>query len=444
MTGYKVRFFKRSAKARFVALLLAFCGAPLAAQSSEYACSGLLNSGRIPSLEGPQGMFYRVSPDLMMSHEITDEIAQDLAELSGALAARGTTLIYVATPTKALGQPQTLPWTAVDLGYDIDIAATVYDENIQRLNSFGVLAPNVRHALARAATDAPVFFGPDPRLNSHGVRTLARAAAKMITSAPKYATMAQTVFHTGLSGKATMHSDLRLDLQEHCEKDLPGLIFDQVMMRQGAAPQDLFNAAAPIGIAVISSEVTGGAMLGFAHHLQEATGLSAGHYSLAKGGALAAMTAYLTSQQFQDNGPSFLLWEQPIWQNSGEFGEQPLRELITAAGPSCEFVLPLRFDPVRKLFQADLSGLDQTKPPTLFFDNDGVQAQVARFIFAGQTKSVRARTIYRASDQVLTGRFYMPMSGLWPEGATHVDIQLGGGTFGPTPSLTACQQEEAN
>jgi len=443
MTGNIVRFFKHSAKAQFVALLVACYGVPLAAQSSEYACSGLLHSGTIPSVEGPQGMFYRTSPDLMMSHEITKEIAQDLAKLSDTLAARGTTLIYVATPTKALGQPQTLPWAAADLGYDIDIAATVYDENIQRLNHYGVLAPNIRHELARAALDAPVFFGPDPRMNSHGVRTLARAAAAVITSAPGYATMPQTVFHAGHSGQATTHSDMRLDLQEHCDKDLPRLIFDQVLMRQGAAPQDLFSATSPIKIAVISSEVTGGAKLGFAHHLQEATGLSTGHYSLVKGGALAAMTAYLTSQQFQDNRPSFLLWEQPIWQNIAEFGEQPLQELIAAAGPRCEIALPLNFDQVRNLFRADLSGLDQTRPHTLFFDNDGVQSQAARFIFAAQTKSVRARTVYRADDQVLTGRFYMPMSGLWPEGAVHVDIQLGG-PFGPAPSITACQQEEAN
>ncbi|TLP68014.1 hypothetical protein FEE96_05710 [Parasedimentitalea maritima] len=443
MTGNMVNFFKCNARVQCAALLLSLFGAPLAAQSSEYACSGLMNSGTSPSVEGSQGMFYSVSPDLMMSHEITEEIAQDLAELSDILAAQGTTLIYLATPTKALGQPQNLPWAAVDLGYDIDIAATVYDENIQRLNHYGVAAPNVRHILARAAMDAPVFFGPDPRLNSHGVRTMVRAAAEMVAGSPGYAALPQTAFRSGLSGKAAMHSDRRLDLQEHCEKDLPGLIFDQVLMRQGAAPQDLFNSVAPIEVAVVSSEMTGGSTLGFAHHLQEATGLSAGHYSLAKGGSLAAMTAYLTSQQFQANRPSFLIWEQPIWKNSGEFGEQPLRELITAAGPSCEIVLPLRFDKGRKVFQADLSGLDPAKHHTLFFDNDGVQVQAARFIFAARNKSVRARTVYRTPDQVLTGRFYMPVSGLWPEGASHVDVQLGGGSFGPAASLTACQQEEA-
>ena len=72
-----------------------------------------------------------------------------------------------------------------------------------------------------------------------------------------------------------------------------------------------------------------------------------------------------------------------------------------------------------------------------------VQAWAARFIFTDKAKQVRARTIYRSQDQVLAGRFYMPMSGSWPDGASHVDIQLGG-SYGRSPTLTACLKKEAS
>lgn len=441
MANNKIRDFKRRVQAPFAALLLTLCAAaPLAAQSSEFACSGLMQSGTIPSVEGTQGMFYRTVPDLMMSHEITVQSARDLAHLSDMLAAQGTTLIYVPVPTKALGQPQNLPWAATDLGYDIDIAATVYDADVQRLTELGVQTANARHVLAQAAQEAPVFFGPDPRLTPHGIRTLAQVVAQDITGAPSYATLPKTRFKAGLGTKTALLSNMRLDLQEHCEKDLPVLSVDQVIMTQGPEPQDLFSGQ-NVQIAVISSAIIGPPELGFAHHLQEQTNLKVGHYSLPKGGSLAAMSAYITSQEFQNNRPAFLVWNQPIWQNLGLFGDQPMQELIAAAGTACDITLPLQFDKDRNLYQADLSSLDHTRPHTLFFDSGVAGTGAVRFSFASQGQDVRSRTIYRAPDQVLTGRFYMPMSGLWPEGADHVDIKLGG-ALGKTPGLYACQQEE--
>jgi alginate biosynthesis protein AlgX len=50
---------------------------------------------------------------------------------------------------------------------------------------------------------------------------------------------------------------------------------------------------------------------------------------------------------------------------------------------------------------------------------------------------MRAKSVYRHPDQVKTGRFYMPMSGLWPEGAQAVDIVLDV-PFAGSARVTAC------
>jgi len=50
---------------------------------------------------------------------------------------------------------------------------------------------------------------------------------------------------------------------------------------------------------------------------------------------------------------------------------------------------------------------------------------------------VRTKFIHRHPDQVKTGRFYMPLSGLWPEGVQTADIVLDV-PYGADPRVTAC------
>jgi alginate biosynthesis protein AlgX len=61
---------------------------------------------------------------------------------------------------------------------------------------------------------------------------------------------------------------------------------------------------------------------------------------------------------------------------------------------------------------------------TILIDSEGSAATRAQFDFRGPDGSIRTRQIMRHRDQAPTGRFYMPLSGLWPEGARSVEIML--------------------
>ena len=48
--------------------------------------------------------------------------------------------------------------------------------------------------------------------------------------------------------------------------------------------------------------------------------------------------------------------------------------------------------------------------------------------------------MHRHENAPLTGRFFMPVTGLWPEGATAVEIALDTRPDG-IPSLTFCEEQ---
>ncbi|WGW04286.1 alginate O-acetyltransferase AlgX-related protein [Tropicibacter oceani] len=435
MTGRNTRTGRGWAAALAAVLCL---GAPAQAQSSAYGCSGLETSDALPSVEGEAGMFYRIDPDLMMAHGLSDENIAHLADLSSALKAQGTTLIYLPMPTKALGQPWDLPRTARDLGYDPDVAATVYDQGLGHLAAAGVRAVDARAALASASRQQPAYFGVDSRLTTDGTRALARAVAAVITGAPS---QPESAYRTGDGSLVTLPSAMRFDLQEHCHSPLPRPETRQSVMTRGTAPGQAFDAEnAPAQIVLVGTKLTGEPSTNFAGHLQEHSGLSVAQYGVPDGGAFAAISSYLTSQAFRRARPDFLVWEHPVWFNLGANGDQPMRELIAAAGPDCAIALPMAFDRNAGVLRADLSRLDPQQAHTLFLDTDGAEAATARFSFYEATGLHRTRAVFRRGDQLLTGRFYMPMSGLWPEGAVSVEISLDAPS-GPAPRLFACQHE---
>lgn len=423
----------------FVAAILAL---PAAAQSV-YGCSNL--SGRIsmPSVEGSHGVFYRIDPDLHMFHAFSDESIDLLGELSQVLAAQGTTLIYLPLPTKGLAMPDQLPQSARDLGFDLTIATTVHDEIFRRLSEAEVLSVNLRTALRTAPEGQQSFFGTDDRMTPAGARRAAVAVSDLIRTTTGFDDLPKSLFETRQTGSAIIPSDMYNVLQRHCAAPLPPVqtdTFATTRFQSGAAQTDtaIFGAGrADARIALLGTEYTGGAMANLAGFLAENTGLDVVEYSVDAGGSFAAMSSYLTSRAFAEARPAYLIWTNPVFNNLAQFGDQPLRELIAAAGAVCSVSLPLAtgFEP--NSISADLRGLEPGQDYTLFVDADGAQAAEARFGFTGTAGLVTSRIISRNLSQVPTGRFYMAMTGLAPNDAQTVRIDLDV-PFGINARVLAC------
>lgn len=432
----------RSTAILFAACLCAAFALPAQAQSV-FGCTGLNGPHGMPSVEGEAGVFYRVNPDLHMFHAFSEETAADLGALSQALASLGTTLVYVPVPTKSLSMPDQLPPEARDLGFEVSLASTIHGEMLDKLRKNNVQTADIRSALRGPAGEPPSVFPTDYRLTAAGARRAAMAIAATLTGVPGFADLPKGQFETRPAGVATLESDMRSILQQHCLITLPPAeteTFTTTRMQQGstASGNTIFGSrTGGARVAVVGTEHTGETVANFAGFLAEFTGLEVVQYSVSGGGAFAAISSYLTSREFQEARPAFLVWTNPIEFNLAQFGDQPLRELVAASGDTCRFSLPLVPGNEANIVTADLRGLDMTQSPTLFLEAEGVPAASARFDFLSESGLVRSKSVYRHPDQVKTGRFYMPMSGLWPEGAQLVDIVLDV-PFGAATRVTAC------
>lgn len=427
-------------------------GAALAAAlparaESAFGCSDLDARHRMAAVEGANGTFFRLLPDLAMDPAFGDDTVIQMAALSQAMAAGGTSFVYVPLPGRALAMPQALPPAAFDLGFDPTLAASLYDDILTRLAERGIATVNARSALVAGPDKTPSFFPADPRLTSAGGARLAGAIAAALGQVPAVTELPRGKFETRGAGLTDLPSEMRTILQRHCLAPLPAVATETyVTTRIGAAAGGsggLMGTDTTPRIALLTHDDTGGAASNLAGFLADATGLDVLEYSVPGGGAFAAMSSYLTSQAFRDQRPAVLVWVNPVWESLATNGDQPMRELITAAGADCRQDLPIGQGPDGQTLIADISGLDPVRPGMLMVDTGGNPALEMRFDFRGSDGTTRSRWITRDPAQLPSGRFYIPADGLWPEGAATVDIQIPG-AFGPSARVAACPEPLAS
>ncbi len=411
------------------ALLVPAAGAGAQVRSA-YGCEGLATAPQVASVEGRDGVFYPLIPDLQMTHPFTDESVADLARLSRALEATGTRLVYVPVPTKSLGMPQYLPAEAADYGYDPEVAATVYENMIARLQGAGVTTVNLRRAFRSLGPDGRPYFGTDPRLTADGARAASKAIAAAIGSALGPERRGRKTFVTVPTGERDLNSHHRVMLQRHCAATLPPVrtrAFRTSVVDDagGDGAGAIFGARQSAGrIALVGTGITAPREVNFAGFLSELTGMDVVQFSLPDGGAYGAIASYMTSPKFSEDRPAVLVWENPVQNNLAQFGDQPLRELTAAASAACRLPLALEVQGGRQRLLADLTALDQGQAHTLFLDTDSAGIDRVTFRFRTAMGRARSRSVVRQPGQVLTGRFYVPVDGLWTGPVTDVEIDL--------------------
>jgi alginate biosynthesis protein AlgX len=404
---------------------------PAAAQvHSAFGCSNLAGRHALPAIEGADGMFYRVHPDLHMFHPFSDQTVADLARLSDALVTRGTTLIYVPLPTKALVEPEALPTLASDMGFDHAIAATVFDDIVQRLVAGGVLAVNLRLPLQAPNATGTAVIPTDYRLNVDGGRRAATVIGAVIAATPGYASQPRATYASQASGDVTLSSPMRDILQRHCTLPLPPPVTTTVTT---TATDATLAPETPPQIVLVGTEEISATPSNLTGFLSEATGLSVTGHVVTGGGAFAAITAYLTSPAFEDAPPAYLVWVNPVEHGLAAAGDLPIAEIIAAARGTCRTPLATAPGPAPDTL---VITLPPTPTNTLFIDAD-TPATTARIDIATVTGLAVTRHMVRHPDPSPNGRFYLPLASLWPDAALSATVTFNIPT-GPAPRAAAC------
>lgn len=324
-----------------LALCLATIGFAAPSSASEYDCHNLVRVAGQPLVEGTKGFFFRTVPDLSEHFPLSDRTAGLMKALSSALAARGTQLIYVPIPTKGSVSGPFLPTSGIAGMFDQRIALRSYSDFVATLTAAGVIAVDVASAIDAKPGEAPTFLGADHHWTSDGARRAAKAVAAVMAPLPDYQKLAKGTYQSVSIGPAKIASSMRRSIQAACRSPLPVNETEGFETRlggetSGEQSMDLFGEAAGAGrIALAGTSFSDIEVINFGGFVSELTGLDVTNFAISGGNQFVSILSYLTSQQFADDPPDFLIWENPIYNNIGEFGDAPLLELIAAASGAC-------------------------------------------------------------------------------------------------------------
>ena len=421
------------------------------------------------SIEGKDGVFYRVQSDLRLQHPMDDAVVAQLAELTRILAEQGTTLIYVNVPTKGQAMPQYLPPEAAAYGYDPALMQANYQDVTDRLNAAGVPAPDLMIAMLKAKPDEKVFFQADFHWTPDGARLAAQAIGEMIRSLPAYSDVTPVEFTSQPADPEIAFSGLRRELQTYCKESLPeveattwvttratGAELSAADIFADAEPaEDVPEAATAEGealdifgtgsdeatLVLVGTSFSDSSINNFAGFLSEYAGIEAVNYAITGGNQFGSMTSYLTSRDFAEDRPTFLVWENPIYNSLAQFGPLPMDELIVAAGPTCDIAAntTVAENALVASFQPG-----QLKPEDAFlFDQGGEGARIADVTFETGSGLRRTIRIERSDRLRATGRFFLKLEPYWHPDLVKVEVSFDR-ALTDTSALTLCPTQKGD
>jgi alginate biosynthesis protein AlgX len=370
-----------------------------------------------------------------------------MAELSQALAANGTTLIFVPVPTKSVTMPGYLPTDVERYGFDLEIATEVHLDILRRLGAAGVVTVDARDAMIDMPDGELAFFKADFHWSAAGARQTAIAIAETIRGLPEYADLDPTLFETVPLEVGVAFSGMRRILQSRCLTTLPEAetmtyLTSQVQsLDLDSGGLDLFGESAnTTPIVLLGTSFSDSLINNFPGFLAEYAQLEVVNYALTGGNQYGSITSYLTSTEFEEAPPRFLIWENPIYNNLAQYGDLPMRELTAAASQTCTMPLATQINAEEAIITVDLDGYDLGPADTIFVDTHANVETQASFVFQSDEGLTRTKTIERGERLSRTGRFYMPLSGLWDGGAAAMRIQMTQ-PFLSEPSVYVCPSQ---
>ncbi|MCE0506963.1 hypothetical protein LR948_16455 [Roseivivax sp. GX 12232] len=410
---------------------------------SRYGCHGLQSAKPMRLMEGSEGTFYRVTLDMRTNHPLSVEAAGLMGRLAEALRAQGTELIYVPVPTKSLAMPDNLPEAAAGYGFDIGIAETAYDAFLGKLREAGVTTVDSMRAM-RGAEGAP-FIGTDFHWSPEGARAVAEALGSRIRELPGYGEMPKTDFETTASEPRMVNSALRRQIQAHCRETVPRAEVRGFETEAAGGADTSGGIFAEEGsgppIALAGTSMSAEPRFHFEGFLSQAAGAAVANYSVTGGNQFGGITGYLLSEDFRDNPPEVLVWENPIYNNLGDFGEFPFRELLGAVATSCA---PLETEVTEDGgLRAALPEEGLNRDSYVEVDTGAADGRAARLTFVTDAGLEARAEVTRPDRYAPTQRFYHHVAPLWRDDFTALRVTLDQPAR-EGASLSICHEKETS
>lgn len=414
--------------------------------ASSYGCRSLEEIAELQMIEGQDGMFFRILADLRLQHAFTDQTVDHLAAMAKALEKNGTTLIYVPLPTKSQVLPELVPERASLYGFDAGIATEIYDDVVRRLNDKGVAAVDIATPMRknnRNSFGEYSFFQADFHWTAHGADVAAKAIGDRLKALPAYADVTPVRFDMREVPPPEEFSSMREMLQKHCISHVPTVTahtYEAVRVEDDAAESgamDIFGSGDETTVALIGTSYSDKPISNFSGYLEHWSSIPVENYSISGGNQFGSILSYITSREFQERRPRFLIWENPIYNNLGQYGAAPWAEIVAASLGECSPAIPANASG-NNAVEADLSTTKLRDDDVILADIGSDVSRKATFTLTGADGTVRTRSIERGDRLRSTGRYFFSLGG-FPEGSIEKVAVSFDAPIDDTTTLSICK-----
>ena len=343
---------RRAAFAVLAMIGLAPAGHALAAEP-HYRCDRLDAQAAISGEEddvlsqGRDGWFFRAeNTDLDEFFVLDSESVSYMARLGDALRDRGTRLLLMPVPTRALVAYDQMD-TRVPLQgrYARRDALAEYRAYVQGFRAAGLDVVDIDPETIRARIGAAFYLKRDLHWTPQGAKFAAQiAAADIDRLLGPQATEGRARFTTRQVRVEPMTGRLQTAINQYCDDPVPAqelAVFQTVREGGDGGPSDdaeqaLFGDAGAGGPQVVLAGTSFSATptFNFPGFLSEALGRSVLDYSISAGGLSTSLLSYLETSDFDRDPPQVLLWEFLAYHS---FADDAVffRQMIGAANGTC-------------------------------------------------------------------------------------------------------------
>jgi len=273
---------------------------------------------------GRDGWLYR-DMDLRLSFGPNSSGYQHLQQLQQALQSKGTTLVMVPIPARALVHPQYLG----DIKYDVAVGRAAYQEYLQQLRAINIVVPALETILSEHQ-EKPMFFARDHHWNHHGARTIARLTAQALRESDGYSAIFKQTFSSHRVANAHNNGSFQRAAKMLCEQHFASEPF-KIYHTEATQALDLFaDLAMPEVVLVGTSNSKGSLQFNFDGFLRQYAKVAVLNQAVSGGGFGEALRRYIESDMFREFAPKFLVWELPSYYHLNDAAY--FTELLSALG----------------------------------------------------------------------------------------------------------------
>ena len=265
--------------------------------------------------KGEQDWLFR-DKDLRLAYGPRAKGYRQLQQLQQFLHSRGTALVMVPIPGRALIHPEYLG----AIQYDVLSGRQSYSRYLAQLRATDIVVPAIDSLFAQTQSKL-LFFARDHHWNHHGARTIARLTASAIRSEDISGIVRQKFTSYGVGGNH-VDGSLQQAAWALCQKRYPKEPFKlyQTVPVSNSVADDLLLAELPIAQIVLvgTSNSKGQLQFNFAGFLAHYSYTAVDNKAKSGAGFGGALADYLRSEQFKQSPPKVLVWEIPGYYSLNE------------------------------------------------------------------------------------------------------------------------------